>query len=370
MSLNDVHISRRAFLQELAAATILASAPRVAFAEPQPPHTRQLLMGTRKTSIGAYGLIDHNLRETDVGFLVHSIPQNPTNPRQIIAMEKWGYGMAALDLDEMRITRQIPAEENTMYYGHGFFTKDGKTFFTTRVDTNTGLGHLVGFDAQTFKLVADYQVTPGGLHECHWVDERTAMVTSIGLRSNYGVHPQDGEQVEASGLVHVDMQSGKVLDKKLVDDPRQLIAHFRKSSTGALIALSSAHARGNTEPGKIYFAKDMQSALQEVKLPENNRHGEMLSVAFSQDGATAAVTNPVGSLIILLNGKEGRVEKILHKQTYGVSYDNSLKEFIFSSTNKIAAITANNKKWNRLPLAPEMNTDAMPLMAKAHNLIV
>jgi hypothetical protein len=371
MSLNDVHISRRAFLQGFAAVTLVATSPFHAFAGSQSSHGEQLLMGTRKTSVGAYDLSSHALRETDIGFFTHSLIQNPANPRQIVAIEKWGPGLAVLDLDEMRVVQQLPAEKGTAYYGHGFYVNDGKVFFITRVSENTGLGHFIGFDAETLKPVIDYQVTPGGLHECSMVDENTAMVASAGVRNAYRTHV--AEKIEPSGLIRVDMKTGKVTDKMFIDNNVDMLAHFRKSVKGTIIAINGTRPTEKDKAGKLYYSKDGKAALRALELPEDvtrQMKGTMLSVAFSDDGNMAAVTSPYSHEALIIDADTGHVKQVIRDELYGVAYDHTQREFIFDNKDKISYFDDKRSTLVNMSVEQQRRANHKRLLAHAHCTIV
>ena len=375
---HSLSLSRRSFLQGLAASAAMLAMQTpysTTFAGSPPLHKRQLLMGVTPGHMGAYDLDSHVLRTAKTGFAVHSVIQNPKNRRQIVAIDKWARGLAVLDLDTMQVEQRLPAANHYMYYGHGFFAADGSVFFITRVDLRTGHGHFVGFNSKTYKLVEDYQVTVGGLHECHLIDANTAIVASSGLRSKYGP-PQAGKRVEPSGLVWVNVNNGKILHRLLVEDDDQIVGHFGRSSQGAILALSGPRIGAKAKAGKIYYSKDGREALRPITFSEEQEKtlsGEMLSVAFRSKGAVAAITNPLGRQVIVLNVPDTKVDWILNREEsreeHGIVYDKVLRKFVLAGA-EIAVLNEAERRLIALPMITKSDPIKIDLGSTAHSLIV
>lgn len=240
---------------------------------------RKLIAGSEK-SVCAIDLDTRQVTQVPVAFKPHGYAQNPRQPAHIWAFEKWGRGAAEVDFATASVAQTFASPEDTQFFGHGLFSRDGKICFAVREDLTTGLGHCIGFDTTTYQEVMDIQATPGGLHECHLLDDDTFLVASNGAPVIFkdGVM-QSTPMVEHSSLVHVDPWAGKVRDKKFIADDDQIIGHFALSWAGAIIALSSQRRSAAVPHGAIYFGHLNKPALRRVVLPEAleaKLQGEML----------------------------------------------------------------------------------------------
>lgn len=346
----------------------LFSAPRWAFAADA---RRQLIAGVGK-SVCAVDLQSRQVAQVGVDFKPHGYAQNPGAPAQIWAFEKWGRGAAVIDFADGAVTKAFTSPENTQYFGHGLFSRDGKTCFAVREDLTTGLGHCIGFDPVTYQERFDIQATPGGLHECHLLEDDSFLVASNGAP----VFFKDGilldtPMVERSSLVHVDPVAGKVIDKKFIADDDQIIGHFAMSRTGAIIALSSQRRSAQVRHGAIYFGHVAQPTLRRVELPEPlaaKLVGEMLSIAIDETRNLALVTNPGGSSVLFIDSRNGTFLGALDNKIYGVVFDAALEGFIGSGQG-LVLIKSQQEKVLPQPVQDKAGAAFVAAFDGAHSIL-
>lgn len=291
-----------------------------------------LIVGSGKGAALA-NLTTNEIQKIDLNFAPHSFVQHPHHPKRFIGIEKWGTGGAEIDFETGKIT-QIDSLSQTQFYGHGFYHESKGCFFITRVDVYDGSGHLTGFDKETFEKKHDYRVTAGGLHDCHQMSDGSYLVACSGIRTRAFLPPiHNGEKIATSSLVQVDVNGdGKILNEMKIKDEDQVLGHFAVTQKNQILALSGpSYTAGIDKPGKLYYSPDGKQDLEEVVLPDDvlkNIKGEMLSVALNKRESRAAVTNPLGKTILLIDMNKGKFIKATGETWRGVAFDPLSDQFV------------------------------------------
>jgi hypothetical protein len=359
--------SRRTFLKHLSmgASLMLASSPLSLLAAPSPSRRRYYLVSAQNQAF-QIDLQKGTTNIVDISFNAHSYIVHPDHPSFVLGIEKWGASAAFIDLKKPAVVHAFNSPKGTEFYGHGVFLREKNAFFVTRVEMESGQGHLVGYDADTYKEVFDYPVTPGGLHECHLLPNRTLLVASSGIRPRgYGSGAQKGPRVEASGLTHVDMATGRVLGKKLIGDDNQIIGHFALAKNGNFIALSGPRV-GTSAVGQIYIGSVGSNDLRRLEwLDRYDTKGEMLSVSIDENHRMAAVTNPTSDNLFFVDIRTGEDRGNVPRNAFGVAYDPGKEQFLFSGGEVFYA----NEKEAFSPILSGFR-DPSPYFDGAHGLIV
>lgn len=307
------------------------------------------------------------LKFLKLGFEAHSFLPHPAGGLRFIGMEKWGPSAADLDF-ETGAVKPFNSGEHFHFYGHGLYSPAHKNIFITRVDHTTGLGHLVGYDPDTLEIRNDFQVTPGGLHECHWLPDGSMMVTSSGISPGGYANPQAGKRSEPSALKRVDMEGkGEVLGQLAIEDDDQILGHFTITGKGQILALSGPVPRGPPH-GYLYYSPTPTEKLRRLEMgPELEAHlkSEMLSVALNGDQTRAAVTNPASGTIILVDMVEGKILTFAHQEARSVAFDRFDGKFLTG----MGALTAIDENFARMePFTLTTAAPQMPATGGAHSL--
>lgn len=364
-------LSRRDFLVSLAA---LGAAGAVF-------HPFRMVLGTQTPSrnwlIVAGGdfacLVDlekQTLKTLPIGYNAHSFMPHPAGGLRFIGIEKWGPNATDLDFASGK-TRPLNSGEGYHFYGHGIYSPDHKNVFITRVDHKTGLGHLVGYDPESHEILNDFQVTPGGLHECQRLPDGSMMVTSSGISSTDYANPQLGKRQEASALKRVDLGgSGEVIGQLAIEDDHQILGHFTVTGKGQILALSGP-APGKSRHGYLYYSPAPTESLRRLTFDpalESTLIGEMLSVALNQDQTRAAVTNPASKTSILVDMEEGKVLNFVqfNQKTSSIAFDTSRNQFL---TGSIVLKAIDEGFEHQEPFTLTHSNASMPAIDGAHSLV-
>lgn len=239
-------------------------------------------------------------------FVSHSYIHDPARQR-IWTLEKFGPRAAVVDVRSKTLRRLIDAPEGCEFYGHGALAPGGGQLLLATVDVADGRGFLSRVDLATERLRASDKITPGIVHDGLFMDDRTFVITSAGIRPRgaYKGGPPQFDKVTGSSLIFVDWPSQRPVREIPLEKDDEMVSHLaysRKSKT--MVVLSSTNRRENPGKGRIYFWREGESRLTELPLPENlvrRLKTEMLSVAIDEDRQIACVTHPNPGLVLTVD---------------------------------------------------------------------
>lgn len=333
-----------------------------------------IVVGSLNKAIFA-NLTSQKTKEIDLGFQAHTFIRHPNYPSRYIGMEKWGPHAAVVDFHTEKVT-PISSDGNNWFYGHGQYIEEKGMFYLARVSIETGKGYYVAYDPETYKPGEEVYVTPGGLHDCHRVADKTLAIATSGIKANEVGDPRKGTRVTKSSLAFVDIAGkGDVVRELTIDDDQQVIGHFQVTKHGKIIALSGPlrqmevgdmRTASKDNSGYVYISKDGKEPLKLLDWGyQLNRQikGEILSVALNDDHTRAVVTNPLAGNIILIDLVNDKVIASIDAPFRGIVWDSELKGYV-GSERDLVWIDPDFKKMTRLPIISKVG------YSNAHSIIV
>jgi hypothetical protein len=317
----------------------------------------QSLVAGEGASVSIVNLASGKRVNAPLGFMPHSFVQHPRERHKVWAIERWDYAktnvkeafsVAEVDMRTGTTLRQFNVPEGSGFFGHGFFAPAGDVLFISRVDIDAGKGYLTGYDVGTFKSVANFEIQLGSVHECQLLEDGTLMAVCSGVRPLKGHSHLEGIRVEKGALFRMELKSGRILDKKIVEDDGQMAGHCGHMKTGASIVLSRPKPPVK-QNGRIYFTSG-DGPLRAVDMGEDIsvQAGECLSVAVNDREHRAIVTNPENKTLLVIDTREGRLIEKLKCLASGVAYDPRSNRFI-ASGEKLSLISGRASRFEEWP---------------------
>jgi len=228
-------------------------------------------------------------------FLGHGISFDPRNRFRAAVFEKKGPGACLVDLQARQVVQPITSPSSRRFYGHGAYSADGGLLYATEsLIEDDFAGVLSVRDAvslQELGLIPTHGVSP---HDCLFIDEGKTLVVSN------GGGPLDGG--DAPCVCYVELASGKLLDKVVLDSVRHNTGHIALSARGDL-AVISAPRDGLPNPNEQLGAVSLRPVggeITTVKRPGTvvqRMLGETLSLTILEKSQTVVTTNPLGNLV-------------------------------------------------------------------------
>jgi hypothetical protein len=375
-----VFFSRRQVLKAAAGTAALSLLGSMPFAPPAQAGTfsgRRLVTATGQVA----AIIDlEALRITHIplGFIPHSFVQSPKNPDRVwaIKMESWAATLpiskeemgqpwaAEMDLREQKVLQNLYLPETSGLSGHGFFTADAAVLFIPRIDMEKGSIYLTGYEANDCrKIVADYPVAPGTVHDSRLLPDGTAMVASSGFMKKY----DSKLRVKKDELIQFDIHAGRSTRTWALDDDKQLLSHFAALKDGSFLVVSEGDI-GNV-PGMAYIGGRGSASLEEIPFSGHVKPGvpgELLSLAVNEARHRAVVTNPQNFRLLVIDIEHRAFVKEITHHSFGMVFDEKAERFIGSGEGLYLLDAKGNADGNK-----EASRFKMPhSFDSAHSLLI
>lgn len=351
--------SRRDFLKYVMAISAAGSALRPLHVMAAAASQECIVVGSLNKAVFA-NLTTQKTKEIELGFPAHTFIRHPKYPSRYLGMEKWGAHAAVVDFDTEKVT-PISSAGNNWFYGHGRYIEEKGMFYLARVSLDTGKGYYAAYDPETYKPGEEVYVTPGGLHDCHRVADKTLAIATSGIKADEHGDPRKGTRVAKSSIAFVDIAGkGDIVRELTIDDPQQVIGHFQVTKHGKIIALSGPLRQMGTadmrtadpnNSGYVYISPDGVQPLRVLNWGKDlgrEIKGEILSVTLNDDHTRAVVTNPLAGNIVLIDLVNDKVLKSIDATFKGVVWDNTLKGYI-ASNERLVWIDPDFTKMRLLP---------------------
>lgn len=229
----------------------------------------------------------------------HAAAAHPVRPEAVAFARRPGRFALVVDCRAGRVTARLEAPAGRHFYGHGAFSADGSTLFTTENDFDAARGRIGIWDADAgYRRVGEigsgglgphdilrlpggdvFAVANGGI-ETH-PDAGRAKLNLATMRPNLSYISADGEVLEQ---VETDHRLNSIRHLAARDDGTVAFAMQWQGDRAAAPPLLALHRRGRAP---VALAAPNARAMR----------GYAGSVAFSEDGGAVAITSPKGGAL-------------------------------------------------------------------------
>lgn len=241
----------------------------------------------------------------------HAAAAHPERPEAVAFARRPGTFAIVIDCARGGIAATLEAPEGRHFYGHGAFSADGSLLFTTENDYDAARG-VIGIwnAAHGYARIGEFASNGVGPHEiCLLPGTERLVIANGGIET----HPASGRAklnipFMRPNLCHVDLTGG-VLDL-LEPEPaqrRNSIRHLAVRGDGLVAFAMQWQGEGADSPALLgLYRAGGAPVLARAPGPDHRRmQGYAGSVAFSGDGARAAITSPRGGLIQIFETPDG-----------------------------------------------------------------
>ncbi|HOV03469.1 MAG TPA: DUF1513 domain-containing protein, partial [Kaistiaceae bacterium] len=301
-------IDRRRLLALLGAAGLAPLAPRPGRAVPATAYlSAARLASGRHAALGldAAGSLVFSL---DLPERAHDIAISPDRRHAVAFARRPDRFAVVLDIAAGRVRHRFDAVAGRHFFGHGFFSPDGRLLYATENDYDGEAGAIGVYDTTAgWRRVGEIAGVGTEPHEATLLsDGRTIVAADGGILT----HPDYGREklnlaTMAPALVYVDRDSGEVLETARLDPAlhRLSIRHLACEAAGTVwfgcqyegdpgddVGLVGRHRRGEA-PELVALPGEVTRALKQY----------VGSVAVNRAGTRIAVTSPRGGRVVVLD---------------------------------------------------------------------
>lgn len=295
--------SRRSVVATLASLPAASGCARTAAPR---AHARFLSCARRPDGSYAAVTLSHSgdiLTEITLPDRGHSSAISPDGENAVTFARRPGAYMAAYHLGHPETARIIPAPQDRTLYGHGVYSSDGRTLYTSENAFDESRGVIGVYDvASGYKRIGEASSGGVGPHQLVLLrDGRTLAVANGGIETHPDF-PRAKLNLSAmrSNLAYFDTVSGDVVNIAETPDHLQRLSlrHLTQTSDGAIwiggqyegpidddISLIGVHRQGQP----LRFPDD--------RLTNGPLADYVGSVAANGDGSKVALTSPRGGCI-------------------------------------------------------------------------
>lgn len=333
-------MDRRLFLQAFATGGLITNCPSLLALE-QSKGTILYSAGSDldgNYSISAYLISDKNqpLFTTMLPARAHAVTLRKSANEVVVFARRPNDFMLILDAQTGVIKQNI--NNDKPLFGHGVFTADRNTLFTTENDFENKQGVIGVRDASNhYKKIAEFPSGGIGPHELHLLsDDKTLVVANGGILT----HPDTGRsklnlESMTPVLSYIDAHNGKIVDDFHLDKKyHQLsIRHLDVTQDDQVCFVMQYQGSRRHRVPLIGFHNG-ESQLQLADIPEailpkmKNYCG---SVTADASGQTFAVSSPRGNLITLWDNRGTFIESYTLADGCGIATGKIKNSFFFSN---------------------------------------
>ncbi len=240
-------------------------------------------------------------------------------PRQAVVFARRPGGFAlVLDLEAGRFLQRLDSGQGRHFYGHGVFSRDGRTLFSSENAFGSGRGVIGIRDATDgYRRLGEYPSHGIGPHDLRLLaDGKTLVVANGGVLT----HPDSGRAKlnlpeMSPSLAYLDLADGALrADYRLPAERHRLsIRHLAVGPEDRVaIALQYEGPRADLPPLVALHGGEDAIALLAAPEPVQRRMRNYCgSLALDSAGETLAVSCPRGGLVTFWAPREGRFLRAL-----------------------------------------------------------
>jgi len=258
----------------------------------------------------------------------HAAAAHPERPEAVAFARRPGTFALVVDCAEGRVAARLDAPEGRHFYGHGAFSADGRTLFTTENAIAEEAGRVGLWDASDgYRRLGEVDSGGVGPHEILLMPGGARLAVANG---GILTDPSSGRAMlnlatMAPNLSYLDAATGAVVETLELPEAlaRNSIRHIAAAPDGTLAAGMQWEGPALEAPPLLAVHRPGAAALELHPTPEpvRRRTGNYIgSVAVSADGRAAAVTAPRGNMMLIFDlTAPGRVTEVAAPDLCGVA---------------------------------------------------
>ena len=183
----------------------------------------------------------------------HEVSVHPLNHNLIFSTSKWGEEAFLLDLSKRRL-QPVIAESGHLFYGHNFFSTDGRLVMSTMTDESTRQGYISIRETSSLKEIRRIKTFGERPHQARWFkeDQIVAVINS---------HKNKNAPNNCSLLNLVDFSTGNLIRSFPMTVPNY--SHFSLDHHNNLATVFRVASEGKE---RLYESINLENGAQSVSL--------------------------------------------------------------------------------------------------------
>lgn len=241
----------------------------------------------------------------------HAGVGHPTLPEAIAFARRPGTFAVVINCATGAQIATLTAPKGRHFYGHGTFSADGGTLYTTENDYDAGQGRIGLWDATDgYRRIGEWDSGGVGPHDIRRLGDGAVLVVANG---GIDTHPDTGRvklniPTMRPNLAYI--EQGKVIERAQLPEAlhKNSIRHLAVSENGRVAF--GMQWEGTGTPAALVATHRRGEAVTLMQAPHGDvrrMNGYIGSIACTPDGATIGVTSPRGSEVQLFDAQTGQL---------------------------------------------------------------
>ncbi|MEM6712419.1 MAG: DUF1513 domain-containing protein [Pseudomonadota bacterium] len=242
----------------------------------------------------------------------HDTVQSPDGRTAVTFARRPGRFALVFDLQQHRPAFAFQAAPSRHFYGHGFFSNDGRLLLATENDYTGERGVMGIYDVQAgYRRIGEFETHGIGPHEALLLaGGQTVAIANGGIVT----HPDYPRQklnlpTMAPLLTYINVETGDVIERaSLATNLHQLsIRHLTQTADGA-VWFGGQYEGAPTDEVPLIGRHRLGQPIEMLPLPPSAQRGLRQYVgSIKANGMLVAVSSPRGGVALKLDAEGGRV---------------------------------------------------------------
>lgn len=244
----------------------------------------------------------------------HDVAFDPVSRRAIAFARRPRTFAVLFDPLSGKIERTLTSVEGRHFFGHGFFSPDGRLLYATENDFTEARGLIGVYDVQRdFARIGEFETHGMDTHEALLMpDGETIVVANGGIET----HPDYGRQklnipTMDPSLVFIDRRTGDLISQhRLPADLHQLSIRHLAIDARSRVWFGCQYEGASVDAPQLAGFASPEHGMQLAELPRERLvqlSNYVGSVAANRDGSRIALSSPVGGTFLILDAADGAI---------------------------------------------------------------
>jgi hypothetical protein len=234
----------------------------------------------------------------------HAVALRPTTDEAVIFARRPGTFAVVFDTVDRSPVKHLQTGADRHFFGHGVFSADGRTLFSTENDIAAGRGVIGVRDARDgYRRIGEFPTYGTGPHDLAWLSDGITLVVANG---GILTKPETGRAklnraTMSPSLAYLDSSNGRLLrDVRLATELHQLSIRHLALATDDTVAIGMQYqgaADALVPLVGVQRGSDPITLLSAPKAALRKMHNYCGDICLDRSGRTIAASSPRGNTI-------------------------------------------------------------------------
>jgi len=286
----------------------------------------------------------------------HGLVVNPAQKhRALMFARRPGTVAYEIDLKQSEMGTLIDCAPGRHFFGHGCYSLDGQTLYTSENDYENGRGVIVVRDSSDYRILNEFSSHGIGPHEIRLLSDGKTLVVANGGIQTHPDYPRKKLNLSTMqpALSYIDVENGQLLGEYRPDNHQLSIRHLDVSQDDRVMAIMQ-YQGAKTDKVPLVALHHGEDQLQPLMADEQTQvamNQYTASACINSENGIAGVTCPRGNLVTFWDTRQGHFIKALEiKDAGGIALAADGRFVITTGRGEVHRISTTTLTADRSPL--------------------